>query len=213
MSEERSYSQYGQDVIVDKVLNRLRNGVFIDVGAHDGITLSNSYFFEKHRQWTGVCIEPADRPYNLLSQNRPNVIAVKKVAYNDTKPRVQFQEISGYCQMLSGVEENYDERHKSRIQKEMRHVGGSLETVQRETVTLDAICKENDIKHVNYLSIDTEGSEIQVLQGLDFDIVKVDVVGVECNYAEDEKTITDFLLARGFSLHCKAGCDLLFVCP
>jgi hypothetical protein len=53
------FSQYKQDEFLDKVLfKKKQNGFFIEIGAHDGISFSNSFFFEKNRSWEGICIEP-----------------------------------------------------------------------------------------------------------------------------------------------------------
>ena len=54
----KSFSQYYQDKAIDFALNRKRNGIFLDIGAHDGGSLSNTFFFECNRNWTGLCIEP-----------------------------------------------------------------------------------------------------------------------------------------------------------
>ena len=64
-------SQYGQDQFVDTWCNSREGGVFVDVGAHDGVTLSNTWFFENVRKWTGLCIEPIPEIFNQLKENRP----------------------------------------------------------------------------------------------------------------------------------------------
>ena len=53
------YSQFKQDQFLNEVLfNNKKNGFFIDIGAHDGVTISNTLFFEKQNDWKGICIEP-----------------------------------------------------------------------------------------------------------------------------------------------------------
>ena len=65
------YSQYGQDKIInERIFNSKRNGFFVDIGANDGITGSNTYFFEKELNWTGVCIEPQPDIFHKLTDNR-----------------------------------------------------------------------------------------------------------------------------------------------
>ncbi|WP_366915497.1 FkbM family methyltransferase [uncultured Gelidibacter sp.] len=64
-------SQYKQDRFLDTtVFNAKRNGFFIDIGAHDGISLSNSFLFEKHRAWKGICIERNPKVFSKLEKNR-----------------------------------------------------------------------------------------------------------------------------------------------
>ena len=62
------HSQDGQDLYLDKhVFKGLKNGIFVDIGANDGITINNTLFFEKVLGWNGLCIEPNDNYFNALS--------------------------------------------------------------------------------------------------------------------------------------------------
>ena len=71
LKAEGYFSQCGQDkFIVEKLLNGLTNGVFVEVGANDGVTFSNTYFMEKNLGWTGVAVEPLPRAFRELSANR-----------------------------------------------------------------------------------------------------------------------------------------------
>jgi hypothetical protein len=67
-------SQYRQDRYIDYLLKRSSGGIFLDIGAYDGITISNSYFFEKKRNWTGICIEPVPHLAEKLKLNRKCVV-------------------------------------------------------------------------------------------------------------------------------------------
>ena len=59
------YSQYLQDVFVQFVFfNNKKDGYFIDIGAYDGIRLSNTYLFEKNKNWKGICVEPNNKVFN-----------------------------------------------------------------------------------------------------------------------------------------------------
>src|SRR2546426_6776147 len=67
----RYYSQHSQDRFIDNfLLYGKREGVFVDVGAYDGVALSNTYYFEKELGWTGICIEPNPIAYESLVKNR-----------------------------------------------------------------------------------------------------------------------------------------------
>ena len=61
------------------------------------------------------------------------------------------------------------------------------------------------IKKIDYLSVDTEGSELQVLQGINFNKVKIEVIEVEVNYPHDEEKITEFLKNKGYTKKAKLG--------
>ena len=63
-------SQLGQDILVDEYFGGKRGGVFVDIGAYDGVTFSNTLMLERERGWTGVCIEPLPDVFAELRQNR-----------------------------------------------------------------------------------------------------------------------------------------------
>lgn len=65
------FSQYGQDEFLDKnVFKDQEGGFFVDIGAHDGVSLSNTAFFEKYRHWSGICFEPNPHIFSKLKNNR-----------------------------------------------------------------------------------------------------------------------------------------------
>lgn len=96
--------------------------MFVDIGAHDGVSFNNSLFFEKSLEWTGICIEPNPDVYAQLRENR-DCVCVQGCIFSKKKV-VDFMKISGYAEMLSGIIENYDPLHVQRIQKEIRSEGG-----------------------------------------------------------------------------------------
>ena len=66
-------SQYKQDrYLEENVFKGYKNGVFVDVGAHDGISINNTLYFEKYNNWSGINIEPIKSVYDKLLINRPN---------------------------------------------------------------------------------------------------------------------------------------------
>jgi len=81
------HSQYKQDEILNEGLfKNKQNGIFVDIGVSDVITRSNSYFFEKNLNWTGMCIEPNPNSYKKLIQNR-KCICVQGCAWNKTEKK------------------------------------------------------------------------------------------------------------------------------
>ena len=66
-------SQIGQDRFIDEFFNKKENGFFVDVGANEGVRISNTYFLEKVRNWKGICIEPLPVEFKELQKNS-NVI-------------------------------------------------------------------------------------------------------------------------------------------
>lgn len=78
------YSQCEQDKFLDEhVFKGYKNGVFVDVGAHDGISINNTLYFEQNYNWSGVNIEPIISVYNKLIINRPKSININAAVCND----------------------------------------------------------------------------------------------------------------------------------
>ena len=119
------YSQYQQDKwLFDKYFSNKKDGVFIEIGADDGVQYSNTLFYE-NLGWTGLCIEPSPARYLELTSNRKCL--TENVALSDYKGTTEFTDISGYGRGLSGLTEDYDQQHKNRISQEIQNpaCGGS----------------------------------------------------------------------------------------
>ena len=76
----KHYGQYKQDKYLDTLFKKKSNGTFVDIGAHDGVTFSNSYFFEKERNWKGICVEPIPEIFSKLDETR-NCIKINGAAH------------------------------------------------------------------------------------------------------------------------------------
>jgi len=194
----------------DKILNELyfkdqKKGFFVDVGAHDGKSISSTYFLESELGWSGICIEPLKRRFDELVVNRPNSVCINKAVYS-RNGLVRFRDILGYPEMLSGIEEAYNEPHKARIQNELGD--GTISWIDVECITLDSIFEQNNVTTVDYLKIDTEGSELPILQAIDFSSVDIKCIDVENNYNTD---FNSFFLSKGYKLLLKNNIDEVYV--
>ena len=204
--EPKFYSQYQQDQYVyNNLFKNKKNGVFVDIGAHDGITLSNTYFFEKTMGWTGICVEPIPEVYNRLIENR-SCLCVQGCIFQN-RESVPFLKISGWAEMLSGIIENYDPQHVQRIQWEIDLNGGQSEVINVKCYNLTELLIGHNIKHVDYLSVDTEGGELGILQSIDFSRIDIDVIEVENNY---HGPFQAFLEPLGYRKICDLGPDEIY---
>lgn len=177
------YSQYQQDrYVFETFFKDKKNGIFVDIGAYDGINFSNTYFFEKFMGWQGICIEPIPEVFAQLQSNR-SCICIQGCIY-DKSETVEFLRVRGYPEMLSGIISNYDERHLQRIQREVKSKGGSLEIIKVKCYPLTKLLLDHGFSHIDYLSIDTEGGEMRILQSIDFSQIDIDVIDIENNYGE-----------------------------
>jgi FkbM family methyltransferase len=167
------YSQYQQDqYLYENFFKNKKEGVFVDIGAHDGITINNTYFFEKNMEWTGLCIEPLPDVYNRLKINR-NCACVQACIF-DNRDSISFLQISGYAEMLSGIIENYNPEHIKRIRKEIDLKGGKSELIQVKCYNFNDLLKNHNILKIDLLSVDTEGGELEIIKSIDFSFFDID---------------------------------------
>ena len=102
--------------------------------------------------------------------------------------------------MLSGIIENYDARHLERLMNENTEKSATTQIVKVNTKRLETIFDEQGVSHINYLSIDVEGAEFEVLKSINFDKVFIDVIGFENNYTEVSTPIILYLEYKGFKV-------------
>lgn len=208
----RYFSQMKQDEVLDKyIFKGKENGYFVDVGAYDGETFSNSLFFEKYRNWRGICFEPIPSVYSKLKLNRPETICINACVGNTVRSNVPFNWVNGPSEMLSGINTEYHRDHEVRISCENRSNGGKNRILSLPMTTLASVFEEEKIDHVDYLSIDTEGAELLVLKGINFKNVKIDVIDVEENYPSESLTIGNYLESVGYTRFHRIGVDSLYL--
>jgi FkbM family methyltransferase len=160
------HSQIEQDKWVHSIIGNKNNGFFVELGACDGLYLSNTLFFEKTLGWNGICIEPNDNYFNKLQMNRKCHIT-NELVYFEKGHTVDF----ALCGSTSGIaDENIGPfTSKNNITKKI-------------TTTLDAILdKFNAPIMIDYLSLDVEGQEYNVLKNFPFDKYKFKCMTVEHN--------------------------------
>lgn len=192
------YSQDNQDKFLESmVFKGFKNGIYVDVGAHDGVTFNNTLYFEKNNNWTGINIEPIKTVFDKLVINRPNSINLNCAVCN-YDGETEFICNTGYTEMISGIKDTFDIRHWQRLQNENEQMDSTTEIINVKTKKLDTICDENKISRIHYLSIDVEGAEFEVIKSINFDKVFIDVIGFENNYADKSIPIVNFLSSKNF---------------
>ena len=196
----------------ENIFKNKRNGVFVDVGAY-GILYSNTYFYEKELGWTGICIEPNPLLFKKLQNNR-NCICIN-ACISDTTGEVDFLFIQDGPQahedgpkMLGGIFNKYDARHLKRIFYEVEQDKGTQQIIKVKAYTLNDILDQNGITHIDYLSIDTEGNEMDIIKSINYEKFDIDIIDVENNF--DTTVFRDFLITKGFFLIAKLGHDEIY---
>lgn len=199
-------SQYGQDRFIAEKLGFKRNGIFIDIGANDGITLSNSCFFEKHLDWTGVAVEPLPKAFQKLSINRNCKLA--EYCVSDIDGTVKFLHCDVHNGMLSGIVSKLHPKHIRAIDKMTDVLRCENKIIQVDSITPEQLLREHAIDKIDYLSVDTEGGELDILRGFDFNAVVVHFVTVENNHYDLK--IRKYMRQSGFRLIALAGVDEIY---
>ena len=186
-----SYSQLYQDLQVLKFYNYKKNGFFIEIGASDGIKYSNTYLLETKYNWTGICVEPLPSKFELLCNNRPNSLCYNNAIYNENDQQITF-DISNLDDMLSGISANIN-KHKSVVDSDKTQI-----TVNTITFN-DLLEKSNAPFFIDYLSLDTEGSELEILKSVDLQKYTFGLIDVEHNYVEPIRSeIRSLLTSNGY---------------
>lgn len=201
-------SQYNQDRFLnEKFFHNKKNGVFVDIGAHDGVSLSNSYFFEKDLEWKGLCIEPIPTLFEQLDKNR-DCIKIQGCAWSEDTVK-KFRMIKGYAEMLSGIVDTYEPNHVKRIDDECKSTDGSYEDVDMPCYNINNLLEKYGLLKVDFLSIDTEGSELEILKTIDFDRFDIKIILVENNY--NDNNLRKFLNSKNYNLDYRLSIDDVFV--
>jgi FkbM family methyltransferase len=201
------YGQFGQDRSAnEKYFKDMSNGTFVEIGAADGIALSNTYFFESELSWNGMCVEPNPDSFVKLKHNRKCLCVEGCVS--DTPGEAKFLHLSQVA-LLGGLVDKYDPRHLERVQQELQQCGGSSKEITVQCYTFNDLMKNHGMSHVNFLSVDTEGGEYEILASIDFSKYMIDVITVEDNYGDPR--FLPLLASKGFALAERKGCDLMFV--
>jgi FkbM family methyltransferase len=189
------HSQIGQDKwIVEEVFQGLRNGYFVDVGAYDGISLSNTYVLEKELGWTGLCVEPIPEAYRKLIANR-SCPCVNACAYS-SEGLVEFV-LDG---MFSAIRSHdLDESLIDLSSTEPQRV-----ITVKATTLLKLLQRHRAPKTIHYLSLDVEGAEYEVLRTFDFSKYRFLAITVEHNdywgrvEVERRRLIRELLIRNGY---------------
>lgn len=203
------YSQFGQDAFVVEWFGQKRGGVFLDIGANDGATFSNTLHLEQALGWTGIAVEPHPDAFQKLQACRK--CHVFKGCVSDHDGNLRFLAVSGGADKLStlsAVENASDEHHQLLLDRMIAQYGGEKKVVEVECLTPVSLLKRFGISRIDYLSLDTEGCELQILRNFDFSACPVEMVDVE---NREGSALFKLMTRNGYRLLRCLGCDEIYV--
>ena len=164
-------------------------GYFVEFGATDGIEFSNTYLLEKKFGWNGILAEPAQNWMKDLKRNR-NVHLSFECVFAESGLMLDFHESStrtlSSLSQFTGQDLHATQRQKGRMYK------------VRTVTLLDLLDQFGAPKFIDFLSIDTEGSEFEILEKFDFSSYKFGFISIEHNHTENELKIDQLLLGFGY---------------
>jgi FkbM family methyltransferase len=195
-------SQYSQDLFVISQLNkRTIPNYFVEFGATDGVNLSNTFLLEKYFHWNGILCEPAKVFHSMISKNR-NCHIDKRCVYDESGLHVEFCETQDPNEFhkISSPELSTIKKYLNSNDWAQAIRKGNSNNYEVETVSLnDLLSHYNAPKEIGYLSIDTEGSELDILLNFNFQEYKVFIISVEHNSNISKRNqINELLTQKGY---------------
>jgi FkbM family methyltransferase len=200
----RYLSQAGQDNVIDRIFGQKTAGTFLDIGGYDGLTGSNTVFFEKWRDWTGALVEPVQAQRDRAKSIRSCPCLGYAVADSDGEAAF-IAVTTGFTQM-SGLSNSYDPAMLERVRADPRHAESVINVPTR---TLSAILTETGITDPDFISLDIEGGELTALQGFPFDKHRVGAWAIENNTGSGD--IAALMRGHGYDLIEFCGPDEIYV--
>lgn len=169
-------SQAGQDAVADRLFGGREGGSFVDVGGYDGVTGSNTLFFEAHRGWTGLLVEPV--PSLLARAARARRCPCLPFAVAGEDGEAAFVAVGAGFTQMSGLLGTYDPALLARVRADPRHREAVIPV---ETRTLSRLLTEGGLPHPDFVSLDIEGGEEAALAAFPFDRHRVGAWAIENN--------------------------------
>lgn len=216
------YARSGQDKYLnEEIFKGKLNGVFVDLGAYDGVESSNTLFFEENLGWTGICIEPLPKIYPKLLKNRKttciNVCASNRdelAQFMHVNPAIRPESTrekgrtSNY-EKLSGLIKFYTESENKIIDNVIKQCGGEKKILDVACININTILNILPTRKIDLLSLDTEGSELSILKAIDYEKFFINTIVVEV--INGDNGLTDFMEKKGYIKNKEIGYDWIFV--
>ena len=194
--KENITSQLYQDVCASFIIGEKYDKTFLEFGATDGFHYSNSYMLENNLSWRGVLSEPSPQWHEALKKNRKNSKIISKCIWKESGKKLDFfMSDQGELSTLKDFIES--DKISMPGNTEVRKKSGK--TIFVETISLNDVIKEYfDNICPSYISIDTEGSEYEILKSLNLKDFRPKLFTIEHNFTENESKIDEHLFSNNY---------------
>ena len=193
---ENFQSQLYQDICAAFIIGDKFEKTFLEFGATDGYVLSNSYLLENSFNWKGALSEPSPQWHDSLKMIRKKSKIITDCIWKETGKKLDFfmSDIGEFSTINDFIENEIKSMPGNTKQ---RKKAGKLVSV--ETISLNDVIKKyfNDTCP-SYISIDTEGSEFEILKAFDLNKYRPKMFTIEHNFTENERKIDEHLIINGY---------------
>ena len=184
--EQMSVSQLGQDIWALSKTNFKRGGFFVEFGATDGVLLSNTWLLEKQFGWKGICAEPNPKFFSQLKQNRNCQLSDQYIG-RLTGDVVEFILADAY-----GGSKEFSDSDQHKGKRNAYYEAGHVTAIT--TISLDDFLEQHHAPlDIDYISIDTEGSEYDLLSSFPFNKWNVKLFTIEHNFSKQRENIQNLM--------------------
>lgn len=208
--EKENPDKIPQLIYENYINQKVSDGIFLELGAFDGILGSNTLFLEKELGFNGVLIEPVTRNFNYLKRNRPKCTNLNWAVLNECSHGEHTIQGKG---LQASLTDKQNKRTKN-FHESDKTPRNQLQDVR--TKKLSTILKELKVEYIDFWSLDVEGSEFEVLKSMDWHIpvglICIEMLDVSCKKQQSNNNCSRRVLQRnGFELQKALGRNEIWV--
>lgn len=211
--------QHLQDKYLNEVIFKNKiGGLYVDLGANNGIYINNTFYFAKNLDWTGLCVEPHPDIFPELVENRKESICLN-VGVGITSGLFTFKKIfqtdrssdKNLPSCWSGFIDNYSDVHIKRVEEWIKNYNADYRLLDICVLNINEILEKISGKAIDLLSIDVEGNELELLKAIDWSIYDIKVILVENN--DCDISFREYMHSIGYSFVARIGFDDVYIKP